>query len=89
MNQTNYRIMGQTSGGQTIYSIHEVIYNIYDEPIDYIKVPVSMISLDLEEMIEEIQFMLEAFDLPVLSIDNFPKPLWKYIQTYPTKTITR
>ena len=81
--------MGQVSGGQTVYSIHEVIYNTYGEPIDYIKVPVSMISLDLEEMIEEIQFMLDAFDEAVLSIDNFPDILWNHIPTYQTKTITR
>jgi hypothetical protein len=40
-------------------------------------------------MIEEIQFMLEAFDEPVLSIDNFPDLLWKHIPIYPTKTTTR
>lgn len=81
--------MGQTSGGHTVYSIHEVIYNSYGHPIDYIKVPVSMIALDIEDMVEDIQFMLEAFDEPVLSIDNFPDILWKHIPIYPTKIITR
>jgi hypothetical protein len=42
-------------------------------PVDYVQVPLTLISQDTEDLIGEIQLVLEAFSLPVLSFDRFPE----------------
>lgn len=68
-----YRIYAQKVGSNTIYSIHETVYDFDEIPMDYVKVPVSMIGFDLNEMIEEQELMLYAYDYPIISIENFPE----------------
>ena len=69
-----YRIYAQKSGVATVYSMHETVYDFDMIPLEYSKVPVSIISLDPSDMIEEIEHMLYAFEHPIISIDNFPEP---------------
>jgi len=69
----DYRVLQQEYAGDIIYSIHEVFYDADGSPIDYVKVPVIMIGSHEEELAQDIQIMLEAFEKDVLSIDNdFP-----------------
>jgi hypothetical protein len=42
-------------------------------PVDYVQVPLTLISQDTEDLIAEIQLVLEAFSMPVLSFDRFPE----------------
>lgn len=69
-----YRIYAQKSGVSTVYSIHETVYDYDAVPLEYSKVPVSIISLDLDDMIEELEQMLYAFDYEIISMENFPEP---------------
>ena len=68
-----YRIYAQKSAVATVYSMHETVYDFDMVPMEYSKVPVSLISLNPEDMIEEIEQMLYAFDHPIISIENFPE----------------
>lgn len=70
-----FRLLGQGSGHTVAYSIHEVIYDQDEDLIDYIKIPVTLIALDPEELIIELEEILRAFDYPILSIENFPNKL--------------
>jgi hypothetical protein len=54
--------------------MHETVYDFDMIPLEYSKVPVSIISLDPSDMIEEIEHMLYAFEHPIISIENFPEP---------------
>lgn len=67
------RVMAQNTNGVTVYSINEVFYDEYGIPFDYVKVPMLMISEELEDLIVEQQRMLEAHQKPIISIDNFPQ----------------
>lgn len=67
-----YRILAENTALGTVYSMHEVELNQHDVPIDYIKLPVSLIHTDLERMVLEIEELLDAFEKPVLSLESFP-----------------
>jgi len=69
-----YRLYAQSVGGNTVYSIHETVYDFDAIPMDYVKVPVSIINFNLDDMIEEIEQALYAFDYEIISIENFPEP---------------
>lgn len=69
-----YRIYAQKVGAAVVYSIHETVYDFDATPMEYSKVPVSIISLNLDDMIEELEQMLYAFDYEIISIENFPEP---------------
>lgn len=71
--EEDYRILYQYSGDRTIYSIHRVFYNIYGEKIDYVKLPESLIHNDLEGLIACLQGYLEAFDKPLIRVNDFPE----------------
>jgi hypothetical protein len=70
----DYRLLGQEYSGQVVYSINEVFYDERGNPIDYVKVPIIMIGTHEQELMQDIQIMLEAFDKDVLWIDDdFPQ----------------
>jgi GTP:adenosylcobinamide-phosphate guanylyltransferase len=71
MEQTwNYRVLSQKSGDETVYSIHQVFYDEQDLVVKYVKVPISLIATDLEDMVEDMQLALEAFDQPIIKIET-------------------
>ncbi len=71
MEQTwNYRVLSQKSGDETVYSIHQVFYDEQDIVVKYVKVPISLIATDLEDMVEDMQLALEAFDQPIIKIET-------------------
>lgn len=51
-------------------SIHQVFYDPDGNIADYVKVPICLIATDPEDMIEDMQLALEAFDEPILNIDD-------------------
>lgn len=69
-----YRVYAQKSGVATIYSIHETSYDFDGVPLEYSKVPASMIALSDEELIKDIEEILYAFEYPTISIEKFPEP---------------
>jgi hypothetical protein len=71
MEQTwNYRVLSQKSGDETVYSIHQVFYDDQDLVVKYVKVPISLIATDLEDMVEDIELALEAFNQPIIKIET-------------------
>jgi len=68
----DYRLFAEKIGDDVVYSVHEVFY-MNDHPVDYVHVPLSLISLDQEDLIGELQLVLEAFEMPILSIERFPE----------------
>lgn len=71
MEQTwDYRMLSQKSGKDTVYSVHQVFYDDQDLVVNYVKVPISLISTDLEDMVEDIQLALEAFNQPIIKIET-------------------
>lgn len=71
MEQTwNYRVLSQKSGDETVYSIHQVFYDEQDIVVKYVKVPISLIATDLEDMVEDIELALEAFNQPIIKIET-------------------
>jgi hypothetical protein len=71
MEQTwNYRVLSQKSGNDTVYSIHQVFYDEQDLVVKYVKVPISLIATDLEDMVEDIELALEAFNQPIIKIET-------------------
>lgn len=69
---SDYRLFAEKVQDQVIYSVHEVFY-MNDHPVDYVHIPLSLISTDQEDLIGEIQLVLEAFEMPILSLENFPE----------------
>ena len=69
---SDFRIMAEDTEGGTVYSVHEVFY-MNDHAVDFVYLPLSLISLDQEDLISELQLVLEAFEKPTLSIENFPE----------------
>ena len=69
---SDFRLMAENTEGGTVYSVHEVFY-MNDHAVDFVYLPLSLISLDQEDLISELQLVLEAFEKPILSIDNFPE----------------
>jgi hypothetical protein len=71
MEQTwNYRVLSQKSSNETVYSIHQVFYDEQDIVVKYVKVPISLIATDLEDMVEDIELALEAFNQPIIKIET-------------------
>lgn len=69
--ESDYRIMAEDTPSGTVYSIHEVFY-YNGHPHDYVFIPLSLIALDKEDLVADIQLALEAFEQPILSKDQFP-----------------
>ena len=58
-----------------MYSIHQVHYDPGDNIESYVKVPISLIATDLEDMIEDMELALQAFEQPTLSIEDLDENL--------------
>lgn len=69
---SDYRLFAEQVQDQVIYSVHEVFY-MNDIPVDYVHIPLSLISTDQEDLIGEIQLVLEALEMPILSLEHFPE----------------
>lgn len=72
-NTWNYRLMLDDSGKQKIYSFHEVYYEAGDTPTEFTKMPETMMSEDLQELVFKAKAFLMAVEEPILSINNFPQ----------------
>jgi len=70
------------------YSIREVFYNRENRMIvDYSKAPVAVIGSSVEELIQLIQWFKEAFDLPVLSLEEVDAEIAKQpVQQQPDRS---
>ena len=68
---SDFRLFAEDTQDGVIYSIHEVMY-VNGNPVDFVYLPITLISTDEEDLIAEIQLVLEGMQLPVLSIKNFP-----------------
>lgn len=69
---SDFRLFAEDTNDGVVYSVHEVFY-MNHHPVDYVQVPLTLISQDTEDLIAEIQLVLEAFSMPVLSFDRFPE----------------
>jgi len=72
-NTWNYRLMLDDSGKQKVYSFHEVYYEGDYTPVDFTKMPDTMMSEDPEELIFKTKGFLMALEEPILSINKFPE----------------
>jgi len=61
-NTWNYRLMLDDSGKQKIYSFHEVYYEGGDTPTEFTKMPETMMSEDLQELVFKAKAFLMAVD---------------------------
>ena len=73
-----YRVFCDIQGH---YSIREVFFERDGTVIRYNKTPVAVVGASIEELIQLIQWFKEAFELPVLSLEEIdaqikaqPKP---------------
>lgn len=55
---------------QDRYSIREVFYERDQTIIDYGKKPVAVVGASFEELMQLVKWFREAFDLPVLSLEE-------------------
>jgi hypothetical protein len=62
-----YRVFRDTQGR---YSIREVFYERDGRIINYGQTPVTVVGASLEEVMQLVISFKEAFDLPVLSIED-------------------
>ncbi|MFB2978046.1 hypothetical protein [Microseira sp. BLCC-F43] len=63
-----YRVFRDSQGR---YSIREVFYHRESRMIiDYSKAPVAVVGSSVEELMQLVQWFKEAFDLPVLSLEE-------------------
>lgn len=69
---SDFRVFAQDTTRGTIFSIHEVFYR-NRKPCEYIYVPIVLIHTDEEELVTDLQKALEAWDKPILSMNNFPE----------------
>lgn len=69
---SDFRIFADDTQRGTVFSIHEVFYDKDKNPVDYIHVPIVLISSNQEDLITDIQLALEAWERPFLSMKDFP-----------------
>ncbi|OKH32083.1 hypothetical protein NIES2101_41005 [Calothrix sp. HK-06] len=62
-----YRVFRDNQGR---YSIREVFYNRDKKIINYSKAPVAVVGASVQELMQLVQWFREAFDLPVLSLED-------------------
>ncbi|MGK7929363.1 MAG: hypothetical protein AB4290_29675 [Spirulina sp.] len=62
-----YRVFYDNQGR---YSIREVFYEQDGQIIDCSKIPVAVVGSNLEELMQLIQWFKDAFELPVLSLEE-------------------
>lgn len=62
-----YRVFCDNQG---CYSIREVFYNRDNKIVSYSKSPVAIVGASVQELMQLVQWFREAFDLPVLSLEE-------------------
>ncbi|RUT02505.1 hypothetical protein DSM106972_059830 [Dulcicalothrix desertica PCC 7102] len=62
-----YRVFRDNQGR---YSIREVFYNRDNKIVNYSKAPVVIVGASFQELMQLVQWFREAFDLPVLSLEE-------------------
>jgi hypothetical protein len=62
-----YRVFCDNQGR---YSIREVFYEQDGQIIDCGKIPVAIVGSSLEELMQLVQWFKDAFELPVLSLEE-------------------
>lgn len=62
-----YRVFCDNRGR---YSIREVFYEQDGQIVDCGKVPVTVVGSSLEELMQLVQWFKEAFELPILSLEE-------------------
>jgi hypothetical protein len=62
-----YRVFRDREGR---YSIREVFYERDNTIVAYGKAPIVVVGASLEELIQLVKWFKEAFDLPVLSVEE-------------------
>lgn len=55
---------------QERYSIREVFYEDDNKIVSYAQAPVAVVGASFEELMQLVQWFREAFDLPVLSLEE-------------------
>jgi hypothetical protein len=69
-----YRVCRDSQGR---YSIREVFYERDHTIVNYGKTPVALVGASLEEIMQLVQWFKDAFDLPVLSLEELDAQLAK------------
>ncbi len=67
-----YRVFRDSQGR---YSIREVFYERDHRIVNYSKTPVTLVGASFEELMQLVQWFKEAFDLPVLSLEEIDTQL--------------
>lgn len=67
----NYRIIKTTIGGEDSYGIHEVYYDENGKPKMYSEDPIPAHGETLTELREDMDRLLQAFEKPIISSDDF------------------
>jgi hypothetical protein len=62
-----YRVFRDSQGR---YSIREVFHNRDNIIVNYSRTPVTVVGASIEELMQLIEWFREAFDLPVLSLEE-------------------
>jgi hypothetical protein len=69
-----YRVFRDNQGR---YSIREVFYEQDNTIVNYSKTPVALVGASFEELMQLVQWFKEAFDLPVLSLEEIDAQIAK------------
>ena len=69
-----YRVFRDSQGR---YSIREVFYDLDNTIVDYSKAPVALVGASFEELMQLVQWFKDAFDLPVLALEEVDRSLAK------------
>ncbi|MEC4819487.1 MAG: hypothetical protein SAK29_40385 [Scytonema sp. PMC 1069.18] len=77
-----YRVCRDRQGR---YSIREVFYNRDKVIINYSKTPVAVVGASLEELMQLVQWFREAFDSPVLSLEEMDTHIAKLPPKQPSE----
>ena len=70
----NYRVMLHRSLGGIRFGIHEIFYNEAGQPHSWTEDPIELNAETLEELKNDLQHMLKAFEQPVLDLDDKASP---------------
>ena len=69
-----YRVFRDNQGR---YSIREVFCEHDNTIVNYSKTPVALVGASFEELMQLVQWFKEAFDLPVLSLEEIDAQIAK------------
>ncbi len=71
----NFRIIKRKVGGTELYSVHRIFYERgLDSPPRIIEnIPASIIGNAKRPMLEDVELMVEAFEMPVIYIPEWNK----------------